>query len=263
MDYTHFKQHVYRLTRIDLNAYKENQMKRRIDAFIKKHGCTQYEEFIRLISSNKELLEIFLSYITINVSEFYRNPTQWQVLEQDIVPQFIDLRRTIRIWSAACSTGDEPYSLAMLLSKYMPLNRIEILATDLDKEVLEKAKQGEYIERHLTNLPKAFKEKFFEESEGTYKIINDIKKSITFKQHNLLRDPYPKDIDMIVCRNVLIYFTEESKSQIYKQFSKSLTPGGVLFVGSTEQILSPINYQFNPHKFFFYKKISDPKKIIL
>lgn len=263
MDYTHFKQQIYRLTRIDLSAYKENQMKRRIDAFIKKHGCNQYEEFIRLISSNKELLDSFLSYITINVSEFYRNPTQWQVLEQDILPQFIALRRTIRIWSAACSTGDEPYSLAMLLSKYMPLNRVEILATDLDKEVLEKAEQGEYIERHLTNLPEEFKEKFFKESEGTYKITNDIKKSITFKQHNLLRDPYPKEIDMIVCRNVLIYFTEESKSQIYKQFSKSLTPDGVLFVGSTEQILSPINYQFNPHKFFFYKKNSNPNEIIL
>lgn len=253
MDYIGFKREILVLTGVDLSAYKENQMKRRIDAFIKKNNCTNYEEYIQFIRKDKEELENFLSYMTINVSEFFRNPMQWQTLEKEILPLIMNSYKTIKIWSAACSTGDEPYSLAMLLSKYIPLNRVQIIATDIDKEILKKAREGVYVERHLTNVPSEFKSKYFIQEGNTFKITEDIKKCITFKQHNLLKDPYPKDIDLIVCRNVLIYFTEESKKEIYTKFSQSLSKEGVLFVGSTEQIIGANQYNLYPHKFFFYK----------
>jgi chemotaxis protein methyltransferase CheR len=254
MNYEEFKSQVLLLTGINLSAYKENQMKRRIDAIIKKNQCNNYAEYIRLLKANPVSLQEFITYLTINVTEFFRNPSQWDILEQQIFPLLLQKKRTIKIWSAACSTGDEPYSLAMVLSKFMPLNQISIIATDLDKEVLEKAKIGQYIERSVANVPKEFKDKYLTESHGIYTIKQSLKDCITFKQHNLLKDPYPANIDLIVCRNVLIYFTEEAKKQIYTNFNKALTDDGILFVGSTEQIIMCQDYGFESYKIFFYQK---------
>jgi chemotaxis protein methyltransferase CheR len=254
MDYTQFKQEVLKMTTIDLNAYKENQMKRRIDALIRKYQCSGYDAFCALIKKDKEILERFTTYLTINVSEFFRNPSQWDTLEKDIFPLLLSKKRSIKIWSAACSTGDEPYSLAMMLGKFMPLSQVKIIATDLDKEVLEKAKKGQYIEKSLANLPKDFKQKYFTYSDGIYTIAPEIKNCISFEQHNLLKDAYPRQVDLIVCRNVLIYFTEEAKDGVYKRFSEALAPEGILFVGSTEQIITPQNYNLAPYRIFFYQK---------
>ncbi|MBE6023670.1 MAG: protein-glutamate O-methyltransferase CheR [Cellulosilyticum sp.] len=254
MNYEGFKAQVLILTGINLSAYKENQMKRRIDALIKKNQCNGYDEYLMRLKTDKKSLEDFVAYLTINVTEFFRNPSQWEVLEKYIFPLLLEKKRSIKIWSAACSTGDEPYSLAMTLSKLLPLSQIEILATDLDKEVLEKAKEGFYLSRNLINLPKSFQEKFMVPVEGGYKIKDELKKCITFKQHNLLKDSYPTGMDLIVCRNVLIYFTEEAKKEIYTNFNRSLVEQGILFVGSTEQIIMCQEFGFEPNKIFFYQK---------
>ncbi|WP_069997624.1 CheR family methyltransferase [Cellulosilyticum sp. I15G10I2] len=254
MNYETFKIQVLDLTGINLSAYKENQMKRRIDAIVKKNQCNNYSEYIILLKSNASSLQEFVTYLTINVTEFFRNPSQWDILEKQIFPLLLQKKRQIKIWSAACSTGDEPYSLAMVLSKFMPLNQINIIATDLDKEVLEKARAGQYIGRSIANVPKEFQEKYFTENKGIYSIRPNLKECITFKQHNLLKDPYPSSIDLIVCRNVLIYFTEEAKKQIYTNFNRALADDGILFVGSTEQIIMCQDYGFESYKIFFYQK---------
>ena len=254
MNYEGFKVQVLSLTGIDLNCYKENQMKRRIDALIKKHGCSGYEAFVQLIKRDRKALEDFVTYLTINVTEFFRNPLQWDILEKHIVPLLTQKKNTIKIWSAACSTGDEPYSLAMTLAHLMPLTNFQITATDIDKEVLEKAKAGVYPERNLANIPAKFKEKYMTFQDGNYVVKPELKQRITFKQHNLLKDPYPSGMDLIVCRNVLIYFTEEAKKGIYANFNKALVDDGILFVGSTEQIIMCQDYGFEPNKIFFYQK---------
>ena len=237
MNYEGFKAQVLTLTGINLSAYKENQMKRRIDALIKKNLCNGYDEYIVKLKTDKKSLEDFVAYLTINVTEFFRNPSQWEVLEKQIFPLLLEKKRTIKIWSAACSTGDEPYSIAMTLSKLLPLSQIQILATDIDKEVLAKAQEGFYMSRNLTNLPKSFQDKYMIPVDGGYKITDELKRCITFKQHNLLKDPYPTGMDLIVCRNVLIYFTEDAKKDIYTRFNRALVDQGILFVGSTEQII--------------------------
>ena len=254
MNYEDFKTQILSITGINLSAYKENQMKRRIDAIIKKNQCNGYAEYVRLLKSNPVSLQEFINYLTINVTEFFRNPSQWDILEKQIFPLLLQKKRAIKIWSAACSTGDEPYSLAMVLSKFMPLNQINILATDIDKEVLEKAKKGQYIERSITNVPKEFQDKFLDKQDGVFTVKQSIKDCITFKQHNLLKDPYPSGIDLIVCRNVLIYFTEEAKKQIYLNFNKAMADDGILFVGSTEQIIMCQDYGLESYKIFFYQK---------
>ncbi|MBN2221830.1 MAG: protein-glutamate O-methyltransferase CheR [Vallitaleaceae bacterium] len=254
-DYEDFKSEVYKLSTIDLNAYKERQMKRRLDSLIKKNGFHDYDDYVKALRSNKAIYEEFINYMTINVSEFFRNPTQWDVLEQKILPYlFNQFGKSITVWSAACSTGDEPYSLAMVLSKFMPINKINIIATDIDDQILSKAKVGLYNEKSIAGVPAEFKAKYFEKVGQSYKVNDELKKCIKFQKHNLLKDVYPTNVDMIVCRNVLIYFTEEAKDEIYKKFNKSLKKNGILFVGSTEQIIQSQRYNYSSDFTFFYKK---------
>lgn len=256
MDYEQFKTQVYKLTKIDLSSYKEKQMKRRIDSLIARHKYENYDQYIDAIKKDAVLFEEFVNYLTINVSEFWRNPEQWDVLEKKVLPELIkEANGPLRIWSAACSTGDEPYSLVMLLSKFMPLNRIRIIATDIDKQVLEKARVGLYSQKSIAGLPDEFKNKYFTKvGLSNYQISEDIKKCVEFREHNLLNDAYPTKLDLIVCRNVLIYFTEEAKEEIYKKFNAALRSGGSLFVGSTEQIMNYRELNYSSTHSFFYRK---------
>ncbi len=255
-DYEIFKKKVFQLTKIDLSCYKERQMRRRIDALITRSNVKGYDEYLTLLQTNQDKLEEFIAYLTINVSEFYRNPEQWQLLEKEMLPYLFErFGKNIKIWSAACSTGDEPYTLAMLLAKFIPMNQIQITATDIDKQVLAKAQMGLYDEKSLKGLPKEYVSKYFTKvGARSYQISDEVKRCVNFKQHNLLKDPFMKDCHLIICRNVMIYFTEEAKAEINKRFCDSLKQDGLLFVGSTEQIIAPNTLGFSTFKSFFYKK---------
>lgn len=255
-DYEQFVDSIKRKTGIDLALYKEAQMKRRLTSLYEKKGFKNFVDFYRAIESDRALLDEFLDRMTINVSEFYRNGKRWEVLNQKIFPRLLKDNKRLKVWSAACSTGEEPYSLAMVLSNHMPLSQVAIQATDLDNNAIAKAKAGIYPERSLAEVPATMKAKYFTQDGAFYKVSNDIKQAVTFKNHNLLKDSYDSHFDLIVCRNVMIYFTEEAKDQIYANFSKALRPGGVLFVGSTEQIFNPARYDFEIEDTFFYRKKS-------
>lgn len=256
-DYEDFKKFILQQTTIDLNAYKERQMKRRIDTLIARNKFKDYDSYCNAIKVDKDLMEEFVNYITINVSEFYRNPALWKTLEDVILPDLINkFGSNLKIWSAACSTGDEPYSLAMVLAKKVPLSKVHIYATDIDEQVLAKAKDGVYGANSLKGLPDEYKNKYFEKmGDRFYKISDDIKKCVQFKKANLLRDAYPTGMHLIVCRNVMIYFTEEAKEDIYKKFNNSLVKDGCLFVGNTEQIINYKELGYSFDKLFFYRKI--------
>lgn len=254
-DYEYFKKAILELTKVDLNAYKEKQMKRRIDTLIAKHGIVGYDKYVQALKTDKAMFEEFVNYITINVSEFYRNPDQWALLDKDIIPELIGkFGKNLKVWSAACSTGDEPYSLVMALSRHIPLNQIKIYATDLDKQVIAKAKVGLYGEKSIASVPEDLKSKYFTKVGPSYQISEEIKKRVEFKEHNLLRDTYPTDYHLIVCRNVLIYFTEEAKDEVFRKFQKSLANGGILFIGSTEQIINHRDVGFERKNSFYYEK---------
>lgn len=254
--YEDFKKKFYSFIGIDLNSYKEAQMKRRIDGFASKRGVKGYVEFYNLLRSDSDVCNQFITYLTINVSEFYRNPAQWQTLRTDIIKHIRGFAKNrIKVWSAACSTGDEPYTLAMVLSEFYPLSNIEIIATDLDREVLAIAKKGIYMERSLKGLPKDLFDKYVTKQDDGYHVDESLKKCIKFQKHDLLKDRYPTDLDLIVCRNVLIYFTDEAKDNIFNNFCNSLKRDGVLFVGSTEQIINYQKYGLDSFKSFFYRKL--------
>ncbi|AYC29389.1 CheR family methyltransferase [Paenisporosarcina cavernae] len=253
-DYIKFIDQIKRKTGIDLQLYKEAQMKRRLTSLYEKKGYANFEEYFHAINQSQELLEEFFDRMTINVSEFYRNGKRWEVLDQKIFPKLLEKNKKLKIWSAACSTGEEPYSLAMVLSKHIPLSQIDILATDLDEIVLSKAKIGIYPERSLSEVPVEMKEKYFDQQGVFFHVKDEIKRTVTFKKHNLLKDDYGTNFDLIVCRNVMIYFTEDAKDQIYTNFGKALRKDGILFVGSTEQIFSPSKYGLENEDTFFYRK---------
>lgn len=254
-DYEYFKKEILALTTIDLNAYKEKQMKRRIDTLIAKHKVVGYENYVQLLKKDKERFDEFVNYLTINVSEFYRNPDQWQLLDKDIIPELIrKFGKNLKIWSAACSTGDEPYSLVMALSRHIPLNQIQIYATDIDTQVIEKAKAGLYSAKSIAAVPEDLKSKYFTQVGPSYQISKEIKDRVEFKQHNLLKDTYPTGVHLIVCRNVLIYFTEEAKDEVFMKFQKALAPTGILFIGSTEQIINHRDMGYERKNSFFYEK---------
>ncbi|WP_163100995.1 CheR family methyltransferase [Peribacillus alkalitolerans] len=254
-DYQEFIAQVKILTGIDLNLYKEAQMKRRLTSLYEKKGYGSFRDFLSAIKTDKQMLNEFLDRMTINVSEFYRNGKRWEVLEEKILPRLLQSNRKLKIWSAACSTGEEPYTIAMVLSKFLPLSQIKILATDIDDNVIARAKIGVYHERSLNEVPSPIKAKYFDKQGDYYKVKEEIKNTVTFKKHNLLALAFESDYDLIVCRNVLIYFTEEAKEQLYNKFSQALKPEGVFFVGSTEQIFNPSKYGLETEDTFFYKKV--------
>ncbi len=206
------------------------------------------------LKENKTHLDEFLDRMTINVSEFYRNGKRWEVLEKKILPKLLAKNSRLKIWSAACSTGEEPYTIAMIMSKLQPLSQVQILATDIDENVISRAKIGAYPERALNEVPDDIRRKYFKQDGSLFYISDEIKKTVTFKKQNLLADPFAGPYDLIVCRNVLIYFTEEAKDILYKKFSSALKEDGIFFVGSTEQIFNPSLYDFETEDTFFYRK---------
>lgn len=244
--YETFKKQIFHLTQIDLSSYKENQMRRRIDSLISKNGLLSYDAYVELIRKDKEKFEQFVNYLTINVSEFYRDPDQWKYLDTVVIPELIHrFGKNLKIWSAACSTGNEPYSLVMAFSRHLPLYQIRVVATDIDKQVLETARLGLYAEKSLLHVPADLKNRFFKKVGNAYQISREIQNCVEFREHNLLKDVYPFGYHLIVCRNVLIYFTEEARDEVYRKFHRSLVKDGVLFIGTAEQMINfkELNYQ--------------------
>ncbi|MFC4617807.1 CheR family methyltransferase [Camelliibacillus cellulosilyticus] len=253
--YTAFKRYLYGETGIDLSLYKEEQMKRRLASLKNKYHASSFDAFFRMMQQDPAIMADCLDRLTINVTEFFRNKSRWDVLENELLPDLKKIRTgRLKVWSAACSTGEEPYSLSMLLSRHFGHDGYDIRATDVDEKVLQRARLGLYSERSLRTLAFGERHHYFHRQNEWYKIKPEWQKPIRFEKHNLLADDFGKGYDLIVCRNVFIYFTEEAKRHLYRKFSQALKPGGLLFVGSTEQIFNASIYNLQAIRTFFYKK---------
>jgi chemotaxis protein methyltransferase CheR len=255
MDLVYFEQWVLKELNINLSAYKSNQLHRRILSLMSRIGVSSVEEYIALLKKDYSQRQRFLDFITINVTEFFRNPEIFEELKQKIKSELLTKNSSLKIWSAACSVGAEPYSLAMIMDDLSPLGTNRIVATDIDATILEKAKIGEFNYSEVKNVKEDFLDKYFKIVKDKYVIDSKIKSMATFKKHDLILEPYEKDFDLIVCRNVVIYFNQDVKEAIYKKFSSSLKKGGLLFVGATESIYNYREYGFDKASTFIYKKL--------
>ena len=181
-DYEWFKTEFYKLSKIQLNKYKQDQMKRRISTYIFRRYKSNYQDFLALISKNREEFDSFLEYLTINVSEFFRNIEQWDILKNEIIPIIQDNKSShIRIWSSACSSGKEPYSLDMLCTQLFKNQSFEIIATDIDESIIKKAKKAVYKLESLEKIPQEYRKWFLPLDYEMYKIAPEITNRVTLK----------------------------------------------------------------------------------
>jgi chemotaxis protein methyltransferase CheR len=255
MDFNQFIGEVHRKFSLNLGAYKEKQLKRRIESLISTTGAKGYQEYFELLCKDSAQLERFFDKITINVSEFFRNAEIFQSLEKAIFPQLCAGNQKLKIWSAACSNGSEPYSLAMILNECFPGVSFTINATDIDANILKSARRGVYDEKAIKGVSGSRLQKYFTRNGANmYQVIPELKRHVQFKKHDLLEDEFEKDYDLIVCRNVMIYFTRETQNDLYRKMYDSLKDGGVLFIGATETIAQYKDYGFDKVSHWFYRK---------
>lgn len=252
-DYLWFCEHVLAKTGLDLKQYKRSQMERRLRSMAERAGARDLQEYWAVLEKDARQFAYFIDRITINVSELFRNPEKFDELRRVILPELRRLGSPLKVWSAGCSYGAEPYSLAILLEEMRPL-QYHILATDVDETILNKAREGYFAPEDMRNVSAEWRQRYFIQQDNRYQVKPELKRNISFRKHNLLADPFDSGFHLIVCRNVVIYFNEEAKDRLYARFFQSLVPGGVLFVGSTERIFNYRDIGFEMPLSFFYRK---------
>lgn len=261
--YTMVKSNIKKLLNIDLTYYKDEQMKRRLDSWLVRSGASNWDKYFHRVSLEPDELLKFRNYLTINVTEFFRDPERWEYLKKEILPGLLSdptrprgIKEGLRVWSAGCSIGVEAYTLAILMEDFSPMKEHYILASDLDRGALNKAiARGPYTQDEIRNLTAAQRSSFLEASGPPFHISPKLSKKIHFKEQNLLADQFEQNFDLIVCRNVVIYFTQEAKSTLYQKFHAALRPGGILFLGGTEIIPRPQDIGFRNKGVSFYVKM--------
>ncbi len=237
-EWLEFRGALERAVGVPLWQYKQPQMRRRLNSLMHRYHVASWPEFAKAITADVVLLQNVQDTLTINVSEFYRQADRFIDLQERILPAMLAERKRLRIWSAGCSIGCEPYTLSILLDQLDPHGGHQVVATDVDEPILARAKEGTgYFPAEVRAVPPDILEKYFLFDGTTYRVVDSLKKRVTFQKQDLLKDAYPADLDLILCRNVVIYFTEEAKKHIYAGFSNALRPGGMLFVGGSEMIM--------------------------
>ena len=259
---------LFERSNLDINNYKDKCIKRRIAVRIRANGCKTGEEYVNLLRRREAELENLLKTLTINVTQFFRNPFAFDAIRDDILPLIFKKKAEepdspLKIWSVGCSSGEEPYSLAIILKEYFKKELIcfssIINATDFDAEVIAQAREGIYQEKSLEEVPLHLKEKYFIPLEkGIFRIAPQIKGMVTFKRRNILQDDLYEKQDLIICRNMLIYFSREQQAAILDKFTKALPLGGFLVLGKAETLVanSRTKFQTVSSRERIYKKIS-------
>lgn len=238
---------------LDFSQYRSPCIQRRIQSRMFSHKVNTYQEYLQYLQHNPLEMELLLKALTVNVTEFFRDKTTWNILANHIIPNIIEKKikkdlRHIRIWSAGCSSGEETYSLAMLFHEILGTRlkefTLRIYGTDIDKNCLEQAKKGCYSKKQIQTLPSDFIHKYIDVDSDDYLIKENLRDIISFQYKDLNTLPLA-NIDMIICRNVLIYFTRELQTTLLQKFHTALRENGFLILGRTESILSHAQQQFD------------------
>jgi chemotaxis protein methyltransferase CheR len=255
-EYNYLRQHILSATGIDIDSYKSLQMRRRLTSFIANTTQSDVVGYCRELERETESVQKLRNFLTINVTEFFRDEGVFFELKNRILSNIVSNTRRLKIWSAGCSNGAEAYTISMILEEYPEAISYSILGTDIDDMSLEIARAGgPYTADLIKNVPASCIGKYFICQDGKYWIKAGLKANASFKPHNLLSDFFVKDFDIIVCRNVTIYFTDETKEKLNRRFNDSLKTDGILFIGSTEFMSHPEALGFKKLSPCFYQKI--------
>jgi chemotaxis protein methyltransferase CheR len=254
-DYAVFCAGVQRLCRVDLTQYRRNQMERRIRSLAEKRGMPQLSQYLRTLSQDESELDRFLDRMTINVSQLWRNPDQWLLLGEEIVPELVSHGR-IRAWSAGCSYGAEVFTIAAVCLEAAPSVGVEILGSDLDARMIERARRAEFSDSDARHAPRTALDRWFERTESGWRAGPELRAAARFEVADLLASQPRRAIyDLVVCRNTVIYLTPTGRRALYEALVEALRPGGFLMVGCTERISDPESYGLQLAHSFTYRKV--------
>ena len=256
-DFALFQQRMQAKAGIRLSEYKADQMCRRIGALAQKSGCGSFAAYASLVERDAAHLAEFRDRMTINVTELLRNPDRFGELTGAVLPDLLARRPNapLSVWSAGCSYGAEAYTLALLLHEASPGTAHLILGTDIDPAILARAAQPCFSDADVLNLSSARLAAHFDRAAEGHRPKPHLRERVRFRPHDLLGGPYPvAEYDLILCRNVIIYFTDDAKDRIARGFFRALRPGGVLFVGGTERLSDHRALGFELLRPFFYRK---------
>lgn len=258
MKFNEFKDQAAKILDINLSGYKIKRVKRRTDSLMRRLEIENYEQCLSLLKNDPKFKAAYLDHFTINTSEFFRNPDNFKYLEEKVLPELFSRNRSLKIWSAPCSNGSEPYTLSIIMNKgkYKKEN-YQILASDLDVNILAAAKNGIYNSNAVQNVPEEILDTYFTEINEMgkkYRLNQEIKNNVIFEKKDLINEPFKKGWDLILSRNFFIYLTNDIKEELTHKFSEALNPGAYLFLGNTEFIFSPQDYGLEKIFSSFYRK---------
>ncbi|WP_216893732.1 CheR family methyltransferase [Nocardia alni] len=228
----------------DFTGYKRSSLARRIRKRMHEVGVTGYLDYRDRLESDAEEFRYLFNTILINVTSFFRDIEAWQHLQSEVVQNLTapDASNEIRIWSAGCSSGEEAYSLAIVFAEELGIDecvrRVKIYGTDVDEEALQDARSGLYSARALEPLPEELRNRYFEPNGDKFLFRSDLRRRVIFGRHDITRDAPISRLDLLICRNALMYFNVEAQSQILDRFHFALREGGYLFLGKAEMLLS-------------------------
>jgi chemotaxis methyl-accepting protein methylase len=235
-------------------SYKDKCLRRRIAVRMRARGVHTYRDYARVLDADPDEYDRLLDALTINVTKLFRNWDAYAAMARHVVPALWSREQaSIRVWSAGCSSGDEPYSLAILFHRHAAtsgmlaqLGRLNVLGTDIDRQSLAAAEKGQFEEGDFADTPMELRERYFSPTPP-FSVVPSIKQLVRFERRDLLNEPPPPGLhDLIVCRNVLIYFDRETQERLFENFHRALAPGGFLVLGKVETLLGQARARFTP-----------------
>jgi chemotaxis methyl-accepting protein methylase len=245
------KHQIHAAIGLNCELYKEKCLRRRLAVRMRARGAHTYAQYSSILRKDKAEYARLLDTVTINVSKFFRNPEVWDVVRQEVLPELFAMPAArLNVWSAGCASGEEPYTLSMLFQEYAEdhgqnADRLRILGTDIDKEILAAAGRGEYSQFAMTDIAPPQVARWFEQGPAN-RVKAAARKNVRFSELDLIKDPFPEKQHMICCRNVIIYFERSLQEELFVRFHQALVPGGFLVLGKVEAMFGKAATMFKP-----------------
>lgn len=229
----------------DFTGYKRNSLMRRVRHRMGQISCETFEDYLDVLQARPDEFAALFNTILINVTTFFRDPESWDVIRDEVIPQILAERapgEAIRIWSAGCASGQEAYTLAMLLAEALGpeefRQRVKIYATDVDEQALGEARAAVYDAKAVESIPAELLTKYFDHTNSRYAFRKDLRRVIIFGRNDLVKDAPISRVDLLVCRNTLMYLNADTQRNVLARLHFALAPQGTLFLGHAEMLLS-------------------------
>ena len=246
------RKQIYDASGIHFTASNRTILESRLKERLRKSGIPTIDEYVKVIRSDEGEMKTLLDTVTTNLTRFFRNTAHFQTFERHVIPELVAYKQSkgekhIKLWSAGCSTGEEPYSLAMVFKDLLPKDfTFDITASDLSLKSLMTAKEGFYADNRVNGVQDKYLNRYFEKKPGGYQVVEDIKKTIKFDYHNLKLDSGLRGLDIIFCRNVIIYFDEAAQTNVINKFYNAMNDHSYLFIGHSESLFGmETNFEFH------------------